>query len=171
MNPLQNRNRSRSKNTDLTSEIEAYRAALLLLNRRDYTSSRLCELLSGKGFDLQPVNVAIGRLQQEGWLNDKRFAERFAESATATGRYFGQRLRQEMLRRGFATQLVYETLDALNENNNEVEDAFRLLKQKFNAFSYRNADDKEKRKIFGYLQRKGFSFSSIMSAMKQEDYS
>src|SRR5512137_2089476 len=91
-----NRNRWPLRSTEPSSPERAYLYALRLLNARDYTEARLREKLRGRGFDETDSQAALERMLAEGWMNDRRFAERFAESALASGRYYGIRLRQEM---------------------------------------------------------------------------
>lgn len=156
------------KNIDPSSSQEAYLYALRLLNARDYTAQRLAEKLTIKKFDESACNATLERLKTEGWLNDHRFAERFAETAVASGRFFGQRLRLEMKRRGFPGEIITAVLGQMTENHDEGAAIREILGQRFGTFCYTAADDREKRRVFSYLQRKGFGFSAIMSALKQE---
>src|SRR4051794_5141480 len=78
---LPSRSRSRLKNTDTPSQGGAWQYALKLLAMRDYTLARLKAKLSSRDYDETDIEAALGRLEAEGWINDRRFAERFAESA------------------------------------------------------------------------------------------
>ena len=81
------------RSSEPSSPERAYLYALRLLTARDYTVARLREKLRGRDLDEADVEAALERLVSEGWLDDRRFAERFAESALASGRYYGPRLR------------------------------------------------------------------------------
>ena len=149
-----------------SSRERAYQSALRLLNARDYTVARLREKLHDRGFDEAHVEAALGQLVSEGWLNDLRFAERFAESALNSGRYFGPRLRLEMRRRGLPAELVSEVLGRILEEHDEAEEVRAIIERRFSGFSFSCASDKEKRRAVGFLQRKGFSLSTIMNALR-----
>jgi regulatory protein len=126
----------------------------------------LRSVLQGKGFEEADSEAAVGRLESEGWLNDRRFAERFAESAVATGRFYGPRLRQEMRRRGVQPELVAELLERVREEHDETGEVRAVVERRFSGFSYATASDKEKRRIVAFLQRRGFSISSILHALR-----
>ena len=149
-----------------SSRERAYLSALRLLNARDYTVARLREKLHGRGFDEDHVEAALEQLVSEGWLNDSRFAERFAESALSSGRYFGPRLRLEMRRRGLPPELVSEVLGRVLEGHDEAGEVRAIIERRFSGFLLSCASDKEKRRVVGFLQRKGFSLSAIMTALR-----
>jgi regulatory protein len=124
------------------------------------------EKLSAKGFDGADVEASLERLVAEGWVDDRRFAERFAESALSSGRYYGPRLRQEMLRRGLPQDLVSEVLGRVLGDCDETEEVGAIVERRFSDFSFSTASDREKRRTVGYLQRRGFSLSAIMRALR-----
>jgi regulatory protein len=154
------------KNPEPSSPERAYLTALRLLNARDYAVARLREKLRGRGFDEAHLEAALERLISEGWLNDLRFAERFAESAVGSGRYYGPRLRMEMRRRGLPPELVSEVLGRVLGEHDEAEEVRAMIERRFSGFSFSCASDKEKRRAVGFLQRKGFSISAIMTALR-----
>jgi len=102
----------------------------------------------------------------EGWLDDRRFAERFAESALASGRYYGPRLRQEMRRRGLQPELVSEVLGRVLGSAMRPGKCVLLLNAVFSGFSFSTASDREKRRAIGFLQRRGFSLSAILRVLR-----
>lgn len=157
---------SRLKNSEPSSPEVARQYALRLLAQRDYTVSGLRQKLRAKRFQEVDLEQAVARLEQEGWVSDQRFAERFAESALASGRYFGTRLRLEMLRRGVPEELVDEQIGRLGQEQDEEQQACLQMKRRFPDFSFAAADDREKRRVAGFLQRRGFSFSAVMRSMR-----
>jgi len=159
----------KSKNTDSLSSEQAYLHALRLLTARDYTEARLREKFRLKNYDDADIETVLCRLTSEGWVDDRRFAERFAESALASTRYFGPRLRQEMRRRGIPQDIVSEVLGRVLEDHDETGDIRLILVRRFGAFSLSTASDKEKRRAVGFLQRRGFSLTAIFKAMRTEN--
>lgn len=160
---------SRLKNSELSSPERARQYALRLLADRDYTVSGLKRKLCARQFRAADMEQAVAQLEQEGWVSDRRFAERFVESALASGRYVGVRLRLEMLKRGVPEELVDEQLGRLSREHDEDEQACQLLARHFPGFCYAEADDREKRRVAGYLQRRGFHFSTVMRAMRNAE--
>ncbi len=105
-------------------------------------------------------------MQSESWVDDRRYAERFAESALASGRYYGPRLRMEMRRRGLEPELVDEALGRVLGEYDETEEVRAIVDRRFGGFSFSTASDREKRRTIGFLQRRGLSISAIMRALR-----
>ena len=166
MTLLKSRSRLLLRSSEPSTPERAYLYALRLLAARDYTVARMGQKLSGKGFDGADVEASLERLAAEGWVDDRRFAERFAESALSSGRYYGPRLRQEMRRRGLPQDLVSEVLGRVLGDCDETEEVGAIVERRFSDFSFSTASDREKRRTVGYLQRRGFSLSAIMRALR-----
>lgn len=145
----------------------AYQYALKLLAARDYTTLKLMEKLRARECPDAAAESVVTRLAMEGWINDRRFAERFAESALSTQRFFGPRLKLEMRRRGISADLIDEVLGRMRGEHDEGEGARSLLEKRFPGFSFSDAADREKRRVMAFLQRRGFGFSAIMKAMRE----
>ena len=158
--------RSKSRNTESSSPEAAWQYALRLLTARDYTAARLREKLRSRQFAAADVDVTIARLEAERLLDDRRFAERFATSALESGRFFGPRLKMEMRRRGLAAGLVDAVLGELLAEYDEGENLAAVLERRFPGFDAAKADDREKRRVVGFLQRRGFGLGEIFKALK-----
>lgn len=158
-----------SRNIELLPSDKAYQYALRLLTGRDYTVAKIRHKLAAREVDEQDLEAVIFRLQREGWLDDTRYAERFAESALSSGRYYGVRLRLEMRRRGFSAEVVQETLAPLLAESNEISEVRSAAERRYPGFSYSEAGDREKRRVVAFLQRRGFGFSAIMRALRAEE--
>jgi regulatory protein len=128
--------------------------------------------LSGKDVSEPDIEATMLQLQREGWIDDRRFAERFAESAISTGRFYGPRLRMEMRRRGFEDALVTDVLERLLSESDEVAEIRSIVARRYSDFNFSVASDRDKRRVIGFLQRRGFGFSSITRALRtvEESY-
>ena len=158
------------KNSEPSSPERAFQDALTLLAARDYTAAKMREKLAARGFNEAAVETAVVRLEREGWLSDRRFAERFAETAVAGGRFFGPRLRLEMRRRGVPTGLVDEVLGRLRLERDEQDDLRYVMERRFPGFSFFSASDREKRRVIAFLKRRGFGLGMILKALKAEEF-
>jgi regulatory protein len=157
------------KSSEPSTPERAYQYALRLLTARDYTETRLREKLCGRDFEDADVEAALGRMVTESWLDDRRYAERFAEGALASGRYYGPRLRMEMRRRGVPPEMVSEVLGRVLAERDEVEEVSTVIERRYSGFSFSTASDREKRRVVGYLQRRGYSLSAIMRALRAQN--
>ena len=158
-----------SRNSEQLSSDQLYRYAVRLLTGRDYSVARVRQKLAARDVTEQDLETVILRLQREGWLDDTRYAERFAESALSSGRYYGARLRLEMRRRGFADDVVNETLAPLLAESDEISEVRSAAERRYPGFSYSTASDRDKRRMIGFLQRRGFGFSAILRALRAEE--
>lgn len=158
----------KSSGSDPVTPEQAYQYTLRLLTGRDYTVAGIRRKLMSRGVAEGDLEEVLLCLQREGWLDDGRYAGRFAESALATGRYYGARLRVEMRRRGFTAEVVAETLAPLLAESDEVSEARGVAERRYPGFSYSAASDRDKRRVVGFLQRRGFGFSAIMQALRSD---
>ncbi len=159
----------KSKNTEPLSPDQAYQYVLRLLTGRDYAVARVRQKLAAKGVTGDDLEALLLRLEREGWLDDRRYAGRFAESALSSGRYYGVRLRMEMRRRGFSADIVTETLAPLLEERDEIDEVKQTVERRYPGFSYAAASDRDKRRVVGFLQRRGLGLSAIIRALRSEE--
>ncbi len=138
-----------------------YLSALRLLTGRDFTTWSLLQRLLQKGYSRPEAAVTVERLEAEGYLQDRRFAERFVASAKESGRFVGFRLRQELLRRGVDETLVDELLQEESDRHEQLECAQGLLNRRYPGFDPLRADDRERRRVAGFLQRRGYGGSVV----------
>lgn len=167
--PPRNRKSLISKSTEPETAESAYQYSLRLLAARDYSVARLRNKLAARGVADEDQESVLIRLQDGGWLDDRRYAERFAASALSDGRFFGPRLRLEMRRRGFEAALVDDVLAALQEDLDETAEIRKVVENRNPDFVFSTASDRDKRRIVAYLQRRGFSLPAVFRALKSAD--
>ena len=153
--------------TDLQGKVNARRAfnkASDLLAMRDHSEKELLQKLRQKGF-ADGAEEAIEKLKGYGYLDDSRFALRFAQELQRLKHYGKKRIEQELLRKGVSREIVGDTLEQLSFD----EDALTALIER----KYRRQLDTEKgvQKTVAALQRMGYSFGEIRDALQklQED--
>jgi regulatory protein len=146
----------------MSGDSGAYQLALRLLGRRDHSVAELARKLAQRGYPPAEVSEAVTRLTAIGYLDDQRFAATFAAAAVRSGRGYGPRLKLELARRGVPAEIVTATLTALAAEQSEGELLATLVARRFAAFSPAVADDRERRRVYGYLQRRGFSLAAII---------
>ena len=144
----------------------AFDCSLRVLSLRDHSEAELRRKLKEKGYEQQQIEESIARLRDLGYLDDARFARLFASSAMRNGRGYGVRLKQELARRGVAKEIASEVLAELGEEFSESELLAQMIARRFSGFDPALATEKERRRVVGYLQRKGFSLSAIFAMFK-----
>jgi regulatory protein len=149
------------RNTESDPKRDALSVALAILSRRDMSSAELVRRLAVKGFAGDLAEETACHLRKAGYLDDRRFARRWAESAILNGRGFGPRLRFELSRQLVPADIASEVLSALAEEFDELETLSAILERKFSGFDAASASDREKRRVMQYFQRRGFSTAAI----------
>jgi len=153
--------------TDLQGKVNARRAfnkASDLLALRDHSEKELLQKLRQKGF-ADGAEEAMEKLKSYGYLDDSRFALRFAQELQRVKHYGKKRIEQELYRKGVSRDVVSDTLAQLSFD----EDALTALIER----RYLRQLDTEKgvQKTVAALQRMGYSFGEIRDALRkvQED--
>ena len=147
----------------------AFGIALNALSRRDHSEAEIRRKLVTKYFSPDTIDEVVAGLLKAGYLNDARFARTFAECAIRNGRGYGFRIRVDLLRRGIAEDLILEVLGTLGTEYEESATLAELLARKFPDFDPRGADDRQKRRVLGYFQRRGFSLAAIVLVLRDRE--
>jgi regulatory protein len=148
---------------------DAWAAALRLLTRRDYSTAELRRRLLDKGFAEEAVAAALTRGREFGYLDDLRLIGRLSQALLAQGRAAGPRLTLELRRRGFPREMVDAAVAAAADQG-ATEQALRdLIGRRFAAFDFASADERERRRVVTFLQRRGFPLDRILTELKRTD--
>lgn len=144
------------------SDVEkAVRYAYKLLSYRGRSEKELTLRLNRKGFSDHAVREVLGRLKEYGYLNDNTLAlslkRKAAEVKLLGSAGAGQYLRQM----GIPGDIVKEVLS----DYDELESAGRLADRKLRAMND-SPPSQVKRRLAGYLQRRGYSTDTIRKTIK-----
>jgi len=143
--------------SDAPGADETYLRGVNLLTRRDHSRAELKRKLLAKGCSSPCVEEALERLARQGYLDDGRFARRWAESALAGGRCVGARLLLELQRRGVSREVASEAVAAVSAEQSERQVLAGVVAKRYAGFDPRKAPLQERRRVYGYLLRRGFS--------------
>jgi len=142
--------------------------ALYLLGIRMYSRSELEKKLREKGFEDAAIAPTLEKLMGYGYVDDARMAQMMVREAQ---NYKGQgpnALKQAMRKKGMDAQTVARALE-----DYATEDEEALIRAQLPALQRRYAREedprKQKQKICAALQRKGFSWDAIRTAMGQSE--
>lgn len=144
----------------------AFDAALNLLARRDHSSAELTRKLTVKGFPSEEIEAAIARLQHLTYLDDRRYAERWAARAVLEGKAVGPRLRLELRRRGIPPDIADAAMAVAGDNLDERRAIAELMGRRFAGFAPSTATPQEKRRVVSWFQRRGFSLTAILDSLR-----
>ena len=136
--------------------------AMHLLERMDRTEA---ELRSKLKLDLYPediIETAIQYVKGFGYINDRGYASRFVESRH--GSKSKLEIKMSLLHKGISKEIVSEVLEEYYEEQDESIAIQKLLEKK--RFSSESATEEEKKKMYGYLIRKGFRYEDVRQVIQ-----
>jgi regulatory protein len=133
-----------------------------LLGRRDRTVNEMRQKLSRKTDNPEWIEMAIKKLQEWDYLNEKRFVENFLKNCNEFKNYGPLRIKQEFRLKGADKDTVNSVME--EDDFDYFEAALQYLNKKYNQPV---EDRKERDRITRYLSGRGFSFDMIRYAFEE----
>ncbi len=146
------------------SATEAKRYALKLLHYRSRSEKEIIQRLKRKGFDDIQISNTVEYLKNAELLNDDVLASELLKSATEKKQLGRKGIQVFLFHRGINKNLIAETLSGLSEDT-EKETALRLVEKKMKVLR-NHSKNVIKRRLWGMLERRGFSADVIHTAIK-----
>lgn len=151
--------------TDRLSEVlnaeelrKAREAALTLLEYRSRTGKELERRLLQKGYPEEVVAQVISKLEDINLVNDERFADEWVTNRVSHRPQGKSRMQWELRRKGVAPGIVDASLAQVDEDT-EFGMALELAEKKLGGARVQDRD--AKRKLAGFLQRRGFHWETV----------
>ena len=135
-----------------TEEQRAVDLAYRALGRRERTVVELRAYLERKRVEPEAIEHAVAELQAAGFLDDARYAARFAEDKRTLERWVSERIELDLRRRGVADDLI-DAAVAAQPRADELGAALELLAERM---PQPPADDKTRDRAWRLLVRKGY---------------
>ena len=144
---------------------DATRKAMRLLEHMDRTEKGLRDKLWQSGFSPDAVDAALAYVQSYGYIDDSRYARTYiAYRMDSKSR---QKIIQELIGKGVDKETAvaaWEEEAALNSPDERTL-LIRTVEKKYAPGT--ELDEKEMRRLYGYLVRRGFQFSDISSVLEE----
>lgn len=153
------------KITQLLAEDEreqAYQQALKLLNIRPRTLKEIEQNISGHNFQPQVISDVLARLQQNGLVDDTRFARLWIENRSQLRPRGRRALAYELRKHGVSQAVIEQTLQDVDEQELALE-AARKQARRLRDLAW----PEFRQKIITFLARRGFDYSTSTSLAAQ----
>ncbi|MBI4335193.1 MAG: regulatory protein RecX [Candidatus Omnitrophica bacterium] len=139
---------------------------LKITNLRPRSAQELREKLHDKGFADNVIEEVVAEFSKKGLLNDLKFSKLWVESRMASNPKGETLLREELQKKGVERQVIDNALRDFKSEGSEYEIVKKLADARLAAL--RGLDLKTaKRRLFGYLRRRGFTFETIMRVIDE----
>jgi regulatory protein len=150
-------------------DIEAARVvAFRFLGYSARSRAEIQKRLERDEFPDKIITQVIGELETAGYLDDTKFAQDWVEDRADRKRYGRTRLAAELNRKGVDRESIQEALEGMDEDA-EFGRALRAAEAKWDPETLRALDfltfQAEKKRIAGFLQRRGFSWQTITKVL------
>ncbi len=137
--------------------MRSYDKAVQLLAARPHFRRELEAKLRQRGFPSEEIEEALGRLTDQGYLDDRAAARSFIEGRAAKGE--GRtRLKAELAKRGAPEEAIEEALSELTDEDD-------LPRAREAAEAWRRKGGTDPRALARHLDRKGFSRRAIVAVL------
>jgi regulatory protein len=133
------------------------------LNRRDRTVAELARLLAGKRVEPATIETVVAELVDQGYLDDARYAKRFAEDRRRLDAWGAERIEGRLLALGVDRELIAAAVGE-QAADEELQAAVSLLERRFPVppETLRDRD-----RALGILLRKGYELELAHDALRR----
>lgn len=140
--------------------------AYRFLSYRPRSKKEVERKLKEKKISGENISNIIGLLEKNNYINDKEFTLNWVKYRMENRPSGRRSLEYELREKGIASEIIKESLDEVYSGEfDEYDVAVRLAEKKISSLKKGIEDNVIKRRLFSYLQRKGFSFSLIERVM------
>jgi regulatory protein len=140
----------------------ALEVAYRYLGHRDRTVAEVRHRLEAEGIEPAVVDQAVAELRRQGYLDDARYAQRFAEDRRTIDAWGVERIERRLLAVGIDPALIAAALDE-RDADEELEAALAVLRRRFPRAP---ADDRGRERALGVLVRKGYDLELAYDAVR-----
>ena len=134
------------------------------LARRDRTVLEVHRQLEGRGVDPDLVERVVGELGELGYLDDARFARRFAEDRRRLDHWGAERIERRLRDLGVDREHIAAALRQDDDEPTELETAVALLRRRYGPAPLEEPRALER--ALGVLIRRGYELELAHDALR-----
>lgn len=143
----------------------AKNSAYRYLTIRPRSNKELADKLHDKKFSDPVIAAVLEHVTRLGYLDDGKFAAQWAASRIRSRGFGKRRLEQELRIKGISRDIIKETLTTLFEESAESDIARKEAEKKLRTLT-RFEPQVRRRRLAGFLERKGFSSEIIRTILR-----
>jgi len=146
----------------------AKNAAYRFLTYRSRSRAEIEEKLRDKEFDNAIIGAVLADLARLGYVNDLQFAREWTRGRIRHQGFGRRRIGQELKNKGVDREIIRAVFAEVFSDETEIETAKQVAEKKLNTM--RSVDRMaRRRRLAGFLERKGFSFEIIRDVLKSTE--
>jgi regulatory protein len=133
------------------------------LNRHDHTAAELARTLARKRVEPAVVDAVVGELCEQGYLDDARYAHRFAEDRRRLDGWGAERIERRLKALGVDADLIAAAVGE-QDHAGELDAALAILRRRFPDPP---ATPRDCERALGLLVRKGYELELAHDAIRR----
>ena len=144
--------------------------ALYLLEHRNHSKRELTEKIARTAPSWEAAEAAAGQMEELGLVDDQAYARDRAREMFLRKRWGPLRVKQELRRKGIDGELIEELLEEYRQRDEGglvAENVRAVLETKYSGW---REDEKQRRRAFAALQRRGYSYEEIREGMAWDEF-
>ena len=139
--------------------------ALELLSNKSYSKSQMTYQLGQKGFGTEAIDITLEDLEQLGHIKDENFAKKWVERRQRSKPKGKKVLEHELTNQSIDKTTVDRVLAGIHDGE-EVNIALQLAQKQVKRYQSL-APEVAKRRLYGFLLRRGFDYETIQSVIER----
>ncbi len=139
------------------SREKAYQIALRFISYKPRSRYTVEEKLKKSGFSEDIISSVVKEFEEKGYLDDLEYARQWVDERSSSKPRSRRQLAYELKKLGISENLI---LEALKNAPEDVELAYALGKKYLRRYQHLD-EDSFKKKLFGVLARRAFSFEVV----------
>jgi regulatory protein len=137
------------------------------LGYRDRTVLEVRRHLESKRVEPDTIEQTVAELLAQDYLDDARFARRFAEDRRTLDHWGNERIERKLLASGVSTDLISAALHGTTESGTEPPSQFTsALSTLRGRFRVPPESEKDRSRALGFLVRKGYDLETAYDAIR-----
>ena len=140
----------------------AFISGLRLLSYRDHSRKELINKLCQKGHKKEYAEKACETLEYYGYINDERYAENLVQSLVERKGMSVRGVKNELFQKGISREIADNVVESL-----DFDPVLRIIDLINTKYSRCLSDEKGMKRMVSALQRLGYRWSDINSALRQ----
>ncbi|HUJ18522.1 MAG TPA: regulatory protein RecX [Nitrospirota bacterium] len=144
---------------------QARNTAYRFLAIRPRSRAEVEKKLREREFPANTVSAVVEQLLRFGYLDDPKFARQWAAARVRTRGFGRRRIELELRQKGIGRDTAHEALAEAFDDSSESEIARREAEKKLRTLA-RFTPDVRKRRLAGFLGRKGFSGEVVREMLR-----
>jgi regulatory protein len=139
--------------------------ALELLSNQSYSRSQMIDQLGQKGFAPQAIDITLEDLEQLGYIRDENFAKRWVNRRRRSKPKGKKMLQHELVNMNVDKTTADRVLAGINDAE-EASAAMQLAQKQIKRYQSL-PPQVAKRRLHGFLLRRGFDYETIQSVIER----